>query len=162
MAKGKKNKGNKDSDGNRVIARNRRAQHDYQVEETVEAGIVLVGTEVKSLREGTASIAQAFARITKDEMWLHQANIPEYNAGSWTNHQPERKRKLLLKKRQIRKLAKAIQLAGRTVIPLQIHINERGIVKVMLAVAVGRKRQDKRQEESKREAQREIARARDR
>lgn len=156
MAKGDKKKPKKDDDGLKVVARNRRAKHDYTLEETVEAGIALVGTEVKSLREGTASIAQAYARISGNEVWLLGASIPEYGAGSWTNHQPERKRKLLLHRRQITKLTKAVQKSGRTIVPLQIHFNERGIAKVLLAVATGRKHHDKRQEASKREAQREI------
>lgn len=142
----------------KVVARNRRARHDYNVEETVEAGIVLVGTEVKGLRSGQASIRQAYARIDKDEVWLLGAHIPVYGAASWTNHDPDRRRKLLLHRRQIKKLARAVQVAGRTLVPLQIHFNARGIAKVLLALAIGKKRHDKRDRESHREAQREISR----
>lgn len=142
----------------KVVARNRRAKHDYNVEETVEAGIVLVGTEVKSLREGQASIRQAYARVEGDEVWLLGAHIPEYGAASWTNHDPDRKRKLLLHRRQIKKLARAVQIAGRTLVPLQIHFNDRGIAKVLLALVIGRRHHDKRDQESKKEAQREISR----
>jgi len=142
----------------KVVARNRRARHDYNVEETVEAGIVLVGTEVKSLRGGQASIRQAYARIDKDEVWLLGAHIPEYGAASWTNHDPDRRRKLLLHRRQIKKLARAVQIAGRTLVPLQVHFNDRGVAKVLLALAVGKKRHDKRDRESQRDAEREISR----
>ena len=142
----------------KVVARNRRALHAFHVEETVEAGIVLVGTEVKSLRNGLASIRQAFARIDKGEAWIIGAHIPEYGAASWTNHDPDRRRKLLLHRRQLRKLSRAVQIAGRTIIPLQLHFNERGIAKVLLALVTGKRRHDKRADAAKREAQREISR----
>ena len=142
----------------KVVARNRRAKHDYNIEETVEAGIVLVGSEVKGLRGGQASIRQAYARVDGDEVWLLGAHIPEYGAASWTNHDPDRRRKLLLHRRQIKKLARAVQVAGRTLVPLQIHFNARGIAKVLLALVVGKRRHDKRDRESRREAEREISR----
>ncbi|MAG57818.1 MAG: SsrA-binding protein [Planctomycetes bacterium] len=146
-------------DGNVVVARNRRARHDYEVEETVEAGIVLAGTEVKGLRAGRAAIDQAYARIVNGEVWLIDANIPEYAAASFMNHRPQARRKLLLHRRQIQKIETRLQGSGRTLIPLQIHFTERGIAKVVIAIARGRRRQDKRSEAAKREAGREIQRS---
>jgi SsrA-binding protein len=146
----------KKASGPPVVARNRRAAFDYTIEETVEAGIVLSGTEVKSLRQGRISLDQAYARIQDGEVWLLGMNIPEYNAASWTNHAPQAKRKLLLHKRQIAKIEILVVRTGRTLIPLDIHFNERGIAKVLLAVATGKKHHDKRSDERKKEADLEI------
>jgi SsrA-binding protein len=142
-----------------IVARNRRAKHDYHLELTVEAGIMLQGTEVKSLRDGKVNLEQAYARIEGDEVWLIGANFPEYGAGSWTNHQPQAKRKLLLHRREIKKLSVLLTGTGRTLIPLDIHFGERGHAKVLIAVAVGKKLYDKRQTSREKDAQREMDRA---
>ena len=153
-----------DTGKGRIVARNRRASHDFHLELTVEAGIVLVGTEVKSLREGRVAIDQAFARIENDEVWLLGAHFPEYSAGSWSNHRPEAKRKLLLHRREIRKLTNLLIGTGRTLIPLDIHFGDRGHAKVLIAVAIGKKvfdkRETKKEQDAKREMDRESARHR--
>ena len=123
----------------RTIATNRRARHDYSIESTEEAGIVLTGTEVKSLREGRASLAQSFVTVSKrGELWLENANIPEYLDGTWTNHAPRRRRKLLLHRKQIDRLARAVEAKGEAIIPLQIYFNDDGRVKVEIALAHGK------------------------
>jgi len=148
----------KKQDPSNVVARNRRARHDYEVEETVEAGIVLGGTEVKSLRLGRASIEQAYARVQDREIWLIGANFPEYAGASYNNHRPQARRKLLLHRRQIKKIMARLQGSGRTLVPLQIHFNERGIAKVLIGLARGRRHHDKRQAQAEREARREVER----
>ncbi len=147
-------------DGNTTIATNRRARHDYTIEDTLEAGLVLSGTEVKSLREGRASLSESFVSIDKHhEMWLENANIPEYLNGTWTNHAPKRKRKLLLHTAQIDKFARATEAKGYTVIPLSLYFKD-GRVKVEIALARGKREYDKRQAlreaQDNREALREM------
>jgi SsrA-binding protein len=142
----------------RYAALNRRARHDYQIEDTLEAGLVLHGTEVKSLRQGGASIAEAYAGEDKGELFLVNANIPEYKAASHFGHQPRRPRKLLLHKKQVHRLLGAIRREGVTVVPLSIYFNERGRAKVELGLAHGKKKADKRQAERDRDWQRSKAR----
>ncbi|NEG96588.1 SsrA-binding protein SmpB [Bifidobacterium sp. SMB2] len=156
----KQTKQDKREQGAKPIAVNRRARHDYEIEDRLEAGIVLSGTEVKSLREGRASLAEAFVSIDRrGEIWLENANIPEYLNGTWTNHAPKRKRKLLLHAQQIEKLARQIQAKGYTIVPLSLYFKD-GRVKVEIALARGKREFDKRQAlreaQDKREAQREM------
>lgn len=144
-----------------AIVTNRRARHDYEIEDTYEAGLVLTGTEVKSLREGRASLAEAFIDIDRrGEVWLENANIPEYLNGTWTNHAPKRRRKLLLHAQQIAKLSRQTEAKGYTIIPLDLHFNEDGRVKATIALARGKREYDKRQtlreEQDKRDAQRAM------
>jgi SsrA-binding protein len=141
-----------------VIARNRRARHDYHIEDVVEAGLVLTGTEVKSLRAGRASLTDGFAQISDGEMWLHGVHIPEYAQGTWTNHEPRRPRKLLLHRKEIDKLASNIAERGLTVVPLSLYFSG-GRVKVELALARGKRTYDKRQDLAQRDAAREVQRA---
>ena len=147
----------KEQSNEKMIAQNRRARHDYEIEDTYEAGLALKGTEVKSLREGRASLAESFISIDKrGEVWLEGANIPEYLNGTWNNHAPKRKRKLLLHGAQIDKLRRQIQAKGYTIVPLQLYFNEDGRAKLKIALARGKKEYDKRQalreEQDKREA----------
>ena len=147
----------KEQSNEKMIAQNRRARHDYEIEDTYEAGLALTGTEVKSLREGRASLAESFISIDKrGEVWLEGANIPEYLNGTWNNHPPKRKRKLLLHGAQIDKLRRQIQAKGYTIVPLQLYFNEDGRAKLKIALARGKKEYDKRQalreEQDKREA----------
>lgn len=144
--------------GRKVIASNRKARHDYAVLDTWEAGIVLTGTEVKSLRAGRASLVDAFALIDDGEVWLHGVHIPEYVAGTWTNHTPRRVRKLLLHRGEIEKLIGKTKEGGLTLVPLQMYFSD-GRAKVEIALARGKKAYDKRQDIAKRDANREIARA---
>ena len=144
--------------GRTVIARNRRAFHDYHVEDTYEAGLVLTGTEVKSLRAGRASLADGFAQITDNEVWLHNVHIPEYVQGTWTNHTPRRIRKLLLHRKEIDRLASKTAEQGLTLIPLSLYFKD-GNAKVELGLARGKRAYDKRQALAKRDAAREIDRA---
>ena len=147
----------KEQSNEKMIAQNRRARHDYEIEDTYEAGLALTGTEVKSLREGRASLAESCISIDKrGEVWLEGANIPEYLNGTWNNHAPKRKRKLLLHGAQIDKLRRQIQAKGYTIVPLQLYFNEDGRAKLKIALARGKKEYDKRQalreEQDKREA----------
>ncbi|TWP47946.1 SsrA-binding protein SmpB [Lentzea tibetensis] len=144
--------------GQKVIASNRKARHDYTILDTYEAGIQLVGTEVKSLRMGRASLVDAFAQVDDGEIWLHALHIPEYVAGTWTNHEVRRKRKLLLHKSEIERLIGKTKESGLSLIPLQMYFKD-GYVKVELALAKGKKSYDKRQDLAKRDANREIAKA---
>jgi SsrA-binding protein len=144
--------------GRKFIAQNRKARHDYHIEDTVEAGIVLTGTEVKSLRAGRASLVDGYATIDGGEVWLHRIHIPEYTEGSWTNHEPRRTRKLLLHRREIEKLTGKTMEAGFTLVPLALYFRD-GRAKVELAVGRGKRSYDKRQDLAKRDARREIARA---
>ena len=141
-----------------VIARNRRARHDYHIEDVVEAGLVLTGTEVKSLRAGRASLTDGFAQISDGEMWLHGVHIPEYAQGTWTNHEPRRPRKLLLHRKEIDRLASSIAERGLTLVPLSLYFSG-GRVKVELALARGKRTYDKRQDLARRDAAREVERA---
>ena len=144
----------------KTIATNKRARHDYEIEETLEAGVALTGTEVKSLREGRASLAQAFVSVDKrGEMWLENANIPEYLDGTWTNHAPRRKRKLLLHKRQMIKWGRAVEAKGEALIPLSLYFNDDGRVKVEVALAHGKKEYDKRAALKEAEDKRAMQRA---
>ena len=129
----------KEQSNEKMIAQNRRARHDYEIEDTYEAGLALTGTEVKSLREGRASLAESFISIDKrGEVWLEGANIPEYLNGTWNNHAPKRKRKLLLHGAQIDKLRRQIQAKGYTIVPLQLYFNEDGRAKLKIALARGK------------------------
>lgn len=141
-----------------MIASNRKARHDYAVIDTYEAGIALVGTEVKSLRLGRASLVDAFATVDEGEVWLRNVYIPEYVQGSWTNHEARRTRKLLLHRSEIERLIGKTREGGLTLVPLQLYFSD-GKVKVELALARGKKAHDKRQDLAKRDAQREISRA---
>ena len=142
---------------NQVVATNRKARHNYSVLETFEAGVALMGTEVKALREGQASLADAFATLDDGEIWLRNLHIPEYHAGSWTNHAPRRNRKLLLHRSQIDNLVGKIRDGNLTLVPLSLYFTD-GKVKVELALARGKQTHDKRQDMAKRDAEREIAR----
>lgn len=144
--------------GRKVIATNRKARHDYLIEDTIEAGIVLSGTEVKSLRQGRASLVDGYAYIDRGEAWLDNVHIPEYTEGTWNNHAPRRKRKLLLHKEQIRKLAMKTREGGYTLIPLSLYFSD-GRAKVELATAKGKKEYDKRQTLRERQDRREAERA---
>jgi SsrA-binding protein len=142
----------------RVVAENRRARFDYFVEERVEAGIALTGTEVKSLRHGEGSIAESYATVEGEEVWLINSHIPQYGAGSWMNHEPRRRRKLLLRGREIDKLHGAITRQGLTLVPLSVYFNSRGRAKVELALAKGKKVHDKRETIKERDWKREQGR----
>ena len=144
--------------GQKVVATNRKARHDYTIEDTYEAGLVLTGTEVKSLREGRASLVDGYAFIEFGEAWLDAVHIPEYNQGTWTNHPPRRKRKLLLHKTQILKIHNKIKEGGYTIVPLSIYFSD-GRAKVEIAVAKGKREYDKRQALRERQDNREAARA---
>ena len=142
----------------RTVAQNRKARHNYIIEDTLEAGLALVGTEVKSLREGKSSIADAFAGEKDSELWLYNAYIPEYLQANRFNHRPRRARKLLLHRRELNRLIGAVQREGMTVIPLKIYFNDRGRAKVELALARGKKLHDKRETVKKRDWTREKQR----
>ena len=141
-----------------VIARNRRARHDYHIEDVVEGGLVLTGTEVKSLRAGRASLTDGFAQITDGEMWLHGVHVPEYSQGTWTNHEPRRPRKVLLHRKEIDRLARQTAERGLTIVPLSLYFKD-GKVKVELALARGKRTYDKRHDLAQRDAAREVERA---
>ncbi len=146
------------SDGIKVIAKNRKAHHDYFIEETYEAGIVLTGTEVKSIRLGKVNLKDSYADVKQGEVYLHNMHISPYEKGNIFNSDPTRDRKLLLNRREINKLIGYIQQRGYSLIPLQIYL-ARGLVKVQLAVAKGKKLYDKRSDVAKRDAQRSMERA---
>ncbi|WP_425408102.1 SsrA-binding protein SmpB [Hyphococcus sp.] len=132
-------------EGRKIVAENRRARHEYFIEDVVEAGLVLTGTEVKALREGKANIAESYASPEDDAIWLINANIPEYSAGNRENHEPKRKRKLLLHKREIARLAQAVERKGYTLTPLKLYFNARGRAKLELGLGQGKKLHDKRE-----------------
>ena len=144
--------------GRKLIAQNKKARHDYHLDDVYEAGLVLVGTEVKSLRAGRASLVDAYARIKDGEVWLENAHIPEYNQGSWTNHEPRRPRKLLLHRNEIAKLIGKTKESGLTLVPLSLYFKD-GKAKIEIALARGKKSYDKRQTLAERDANREIERA---
>jgi SsrA-binding protein len=144
--------------GDRYAAQNRRARHDYLIEDTLEAGLVLQGSEVKVLRTGQASIAEAYAGESGGELFLVNANIPEYSAAKHFSHQPRRPRKLLVHRKEMNKLLGAIKREGVTIVPLSIYFNERGRAKVELGLAHGKKKADRRQAEKNRDWQRNKAR----
>ncbi len=143
--------------GKKLIASNRRARHNFSILEVFEAGVVLTGTEVKSLRDGNASMADSFATVDDGEIWLRNLHIPEYHHGSWTNHTPRRNRKLLLHRRQIDMLMGKIRDGNLTLVPLSMYFSE-GKVKVELALARGKQAHDKRQDIARRDAEREVIR----
>jgi SsrA-binding protein len=148
----------KDPNAITVICRNRRATHDYEIDDTVECGVVLVGTEVKSLREGHANLEGSYAQISGNEVWLHGAEIPEYNFGNRLNHAPKRERKLLLHRREIEKFASKAAVRGYTLVPLRIYFKG-GRAKVELAVGRGKQNHDKRESLKTKDAQRDMDRA---
>ena len=144
--------------GQKVVASNRKARHDYTIEDTYEAGLVLMGTEVKSLRMGRASLVDGYAFIDNGEAWLDAVFIPEYIEGTWTNHAPRRKRKLLLHKEQILKISHRVKEGGYTLVPLSLYFKD-GRAKVEIAVAKGKREYDKRQTLRERQDRREAERA---
>ena len=144
--------------GRKVVASNRKARHDYTIEDTLEAGLVLTGTEVKSLRQGRASLVDGFVDIDGHEAWLHGVHIPEYTQGTWTNHSARRKRKLLLNRAEIDKIERRVTEKGLTVVPLQLYFKD-GRAKVEIALAKGKKSWDKRAALAERQATRETQQA---
>lgn len=144
--------------GRKLIASNKKARHDYHIDDVVEAGVVLMGTEVKSLRAGRASLVDGYAVIKDGEVWLQGVHIPEYTEGTWTNHEVRRPRKLLLHRKEIMRLIGKTRDSGATLVPLSLYFKD-GRAKVELALAHGKKSYDKRQALAERQAGREIARA---
>jgi SsrA-binding protein len=144
--------------GRKIIAENRKARYAYHIGETFEAGIQLAGTEVKSLRQSKANIAESYVSPERGEMWLINANIPEYLQANRFNHDPRRPRKLLLHRRQVNRLAGAVQREGMTIVPLRLYFNDRGRAKLEIALAQGKKLHDKRETEKARDWQREKGR----
>ncbi|MFI9206328.1 SsrA-binding protein SmpB [Streptomyces sp. NPDC053048] len=153
----------KEKTGRKLVAQNKKARHDYHILDTYECGMVLTGTEVKSLRQGRSSLVDGFVQIDGGEAWLHNAHIPEYAQGTWTNHSARRKRKLLMHRAEIDKLDSKSQETGHTIVPLSIYFKE-GRAKVEIALAKGKKEYDKRQtlreKQDTRESNRAIAAAR--
>lgn len=143
--------------GRTLIAQNKKARHDYSVEDVYVAGLVLTGTEVKSLRAGRATLTDGFATVDDGEVWLRGVHIPEYTLGTWTNHEPRRARKLLLNRDEIRRIAAKVKDTGVTLVPLALYFQD-GYAKVDIAVARGRRAYDKRQAIAERESKRETAR----
>ena len=148
----------KKDDGTKLIADNRKARYAYAIGETLEAGIMLVGSEVKSLRSGKSTIGESYAHAKDGEIWLVNSYIPEYSKASRFNHEPKRSRKLLVHKREANRLSAAVQREGMTLIPLKLYFNAKGIAKLELGVAKGKKLHDKRETEKKRDWQRDKAR----
>jgi SsrA-binding protein len=144
--------------GRKMVAQNRRARHDYSIVDVYEAGLVLTGTEVKSLREGRAALTDAYAQIDDGEAWLLGLHIPEWTSGSWTNHAPRRKRKLLLHRDEISRLIGKTKESGLTIVPLSLYFKD-GKAKVEIALAKGKKAYDRRQDLAARDASREMERA---
>jgi SsrA-binding protein len=144
--------------GRKLVAQNKKARHDYHIEDTYEAGLVLVGTEVKSLRMGRASLVDGFIDIEHGEAWLHGVHIPEYSQGTWTNHSARRKRKLLLNRAEIDKIERRVNEKGLTVVPLALYFKD-GRAKVEIALAKGKKSWDKRHSLAERQADREKQQA---
>ena len=142
----------------KIVAENRKARYEFFIDEVVEAGIALAGTEVKALRQGEGSIAESYAELKDGQMWLVNANIPEFSHGNRHNHEPKRPRKLLMHAKQISKFNGAVTRQGMTVIPLMIYFNDRGRAKVELALAKGKKLHDKRETEKTRDWKRDAAR----
>jgi SsrA-binding protein len=144
--------------GRKLIAQNKKARHDYLIEDTYEAGLVLMGTEVKSLRQGRASLVDGFAEVHEREIWLHGVHIPEYTQGTWTNHSARRKRKLLLNRQEIDRIESRVNEKGLTLVPLSLYFKD-GRAKVEIALAKGKKTWDKRQALAERQANREKEQA---
>ena len=142
----------------KVICTNRKARHDYNIVETMETGIVLVGTEVKSLRDGQANLKDSYASIERGELWLHNTHISQYSKGNRNNHDPTRKRKLLVHDKEIRRLIGRVQEKGFTLVPLKLYFNDAGKVKVELGLAKGTREIDKRRQIAEREAERDLRR----
>ncbi len=151
-------KKNKKSSKSGLIAENRRARYDYEILDTIEAGIVLIGSEVKSLRNGKAQISESYASPEDGELWLINSYIPEYLQANRFNHSEKRKRKLLVSKKEFANLSKQVERAGNTIVPLKLYFNERGIAKILLGIAKGKKKYDKRESEKKRDWGREKSR----
>jgi SsrA-binding protein len=151
MSQGKKSEG-------RAVAENRKARFAYEILDTFEAGLVLTGTEVKSLREGQANIQESYASNEGGEIWLINSHLPEYLQGNRFNHEPRRRRKLLLNKKEMAKLSQSVDREGMTMVPLKIYFNDRGIAKLLLGLARGKKLHDKRETEKKRDWAREKSR----
>ena len=147
-----------DAPARKLIAENRRARYDYFLDDTVEAGLVLTGTEVKSLRGGRANIAESYAAVEGRELMLVNADIPPYGQANRFNHEPRRPRKLLMRRRQIDKLIGAVQREGRTLVPVKLYFNEKGLAKLEVALAKGKKAHDKREASAERDWQRDKAR----
>ena len=147
-----------DKGRNSTVIRNRKAGFEYHFEETLTAGIMLTGTEVKSLREGKASLQEAYCIVEDDEVFIQNMNIAEYAQGSYNNHEPTRSRKLLLRKREIRRLKKGLEQKGYTIVPLKIWFNDRNLAKMDIALARGKKLHDKRQDLKEKDTKREIDR----
>ncbi|WP_341360435.1 SsrA-binding protein SmpB [Georgenia sp. M64] len=147
-----------DADAKKVVARNKKARHDYHIDDTFEAGLSLTGTEVKALRMGRASLVDGWVEIDRGEAWLHGVHIPEYAQGSWTNHGPRRKRKLLLHKEEIEKLAVRSREKGHTIVPLELYFTK-GRAKVEIALARGKQEWDKRQTLREKQDEREAQKA---
>jgi SsrA-binding protein len=147
--------------GRKLVAQNKKARHDYHIEDTYEAGLVLMGTEVKSLRAGRASLVDGFADVEDHEIWLHNVHIPEYTQGTWTNHAARRKRKLLLNRQEIDKIESRVNEKGLTLVPLALYFKD-GRAKVEIGLARGKKTWDKRhalaERQAHREAQQEVGR----
>jgi SsrA-binding protein len=143
---------------NKIAAENRKARFFYEVTDTLEAGMVLTGTEVKSLREGKANIAESYASVEGGELWLINSHLPEYLQGNRFNHEPRRRRKLLVSTKERAKLAQAVEREGMTMVPLKIYFNDRGRAKLLLGVARGKQLHDKRETAKKRDWNREKAR----
>ena len=148
----------KDNSQSKTIAENRRARFDFEIEETFEAGIMLVGTEVKALREGKANIAESYAAIEGNEAYLINANIPIYAPASQFNHQPKRPRKLLLKRRELNKLMGETQRKGRTIVPMKLYFTKKGLIKLLIGIGIGKKSIDKRETQKKKDWQKQKAR----
>jgi len=148
----------KDDPHNKTVAENRKARFSYEVIDTFEAGLVLTGTEVKSLREGKANIQESYASVEGGEIWLINSYLPEYLQGNRFNHEPRRRRKLLLNKREMARLSQAVEREGMTMVPLKVYFNDRGRAKMLLAIARGKKLHDKRETEKKRDWAREKGR----
>jgi len=154
----RKSKETKPDSGHRVIARNKKASYRFHLEDRFEAGLVLLGTEVKSLRGGRGSIAEAFGRVRSREIWLVNADITPYEMGGYVNHEPKRARKLLLHKREVRKISQALVQKGYTLVPLSLYFNDRGIAKLQIALARGKRKADKRADVKERDQKMEIRR----
>jgi SsrA-binding protein len=144
--------------GRKLVASNKKARHEYHIEDTVEAGLVLTGTEVKSLRQGQANIQESYASLEGGEIWLINSYLPEYLQANRFNHEPRRRRKLLLNKREMAKLGQSVEREGMTMVPLKIYFNDQGRAKLLLAVAKGKKLHDKRETEKNRDWAREKGR----
>lgn len=158
QSKSRKPSGKEEPTGFKMVAQNRKARYRYHLEDPVEAGLALLGTEVKSLRAGGGSIAEAFGRVRDGEAWLLNANIPPYAMRGYADHEPKRPRKLLLHRKEIRRIQKALEEKGYTLVPLSLYFNARGVAKVKIALARGKRMGDRREDVKKRDAKREVER----